>query len=176
MAEAKRRRSGPERATSRPFPDESLAHTRTVDEVWPVTGAITPKKTHVDARTIAMVAWSVTMTVAGQLTLRHAMASLGGAPFVEVVSGAVREPLVWAGAVMYLLSTVTWLVVLSRIDLSLAYPLGSMNYLLVVTMSAVLLDERVTWLRAAGLALILVGILVVARSESRLRRVEEPLP
>lgn len=141
-----------------------------------MTGATSPNRSRVDARTVAMVAWSVTMTVAGQLTLRHAMASLGGASFVDVIAGAVLEPLVWAGAVMYLLSTVTWLVVLSRIDLSLAYPLGSMNYILVVTMSAVLLDERVTWLRAAGLGLILIGILVVARSESRLRRVEEPLP
>ena len=129
-----------------------------------------------DGQTLLMVAWSVTMTVTGQLVLRHAMSGLADQPFVDVVLGAVVSPLVWTGALLYLLSTVTWLVVLSRIDLSVAYPMGSMNYVLVVLLSATLLDENVGLLRMAGLGLILVGILVVARSERRASRRLEPVP
>lgn len=107
------------------------------------------------------------MTVGGQLTLRSAMASFGDASLVDIALGAVTQPLVWAGAIMYLLSASSWLVVLSRVDLSLAYPLGSVNYVLVVLASATLLDEIVPPMRWAGIGLILLGILVIARAEQR---------
>ena len=123
--------------------------------------------------TILLVALSVTMTVAGQLTLRAAMADFADASLTEIAMRAPTTPLVWAGAIMYLTSAASTLVVLSRIDLSLAYPLGSMNYVLVVLASAVILDEHVGALRWAGIGCILLGILVVARSEhQRGRRVE----
>ena len=54
-----------------------------------------------------------------------------------------------------------------RIDLAVAYPLGSMNYVLVTLLAATVLGESVTLLRWLGTASILVGILVVARGERR---------
>lgn len=107
------------------------------------------------------------MTVLGQLSLRSAMASFGDASLVEIAVRALTQPLVWAGIVMYLFSVLSWLVVLSRIDLSLAYPLGSINYIFVVLSSALLLHEDVPPLRIAGIGLILLGILVIARAENR---------
>lgn len=115
--------------------------------------------------TLALVAFSVTMTVSGQLTLRAAMDGFGDAALGEIALLALTTPLVWAGALMYLLSASSSLVVLSRLDLSLAYPLGAMNYVLVVLASAVILDEQVPPMRWVGIGVILLGILVVARSD-----------
>lgn len=120
-----------------------------------------------DLLTLVLVGWSVAMTVLGQLSLRSAMASFGDASLVEIAVRALTQPLVWAGIVMYLFSVLSWLVVLSRIDLSLAYPLGSINYIFVVLSSALLLHEDVPPLRIAGIGLILLGILVIARAENR---------
>lgn len=127
-----------------------------------------------DPLTLVLVGWSVLMTIVGQLTLRTAMESFGDASLANIAVRAVSTPLVWAGAVMYLMSAASWLVVLSRIDLSLAYPLGSVNYILVVLASAVLLDEAVSLQRWAGVGLILLGILVIARAESSSRRRSAP--
>jgi len=110
------------------------------------------------------------MTIVGQLTLRTAMNAFGDASLGTIAVKALSTPLVWAGAAMYLMSAASWLVVLSRIDLSLAYPLGSVNYIFVVLASAVLLDEAVTLQRWAGVGLILLGILVIARAEGGARR------
>ena len=105
------------------------------------------------------------MSVSAQLMLRSGMAGhalLGG---TDLVLAALRSPTVWAGLGLYIVGTVSWLAVLSRIDLAVAYPLGSMNYVLVTLLAATLLDETVTPLRWLGTASILIGILVVARGE-----------
>lgn len=120
-----------------------------------------------DRSTLLLVAWSVATSVSGQLLLRTAMAGHSGLTGGELFMAAVTSALVWTGLGLYVLSTVTWLAVLSRIDLAVAYPLASMNYVLVTLLAATLLDESVSLLRWLGTASILVGILVVARGERR---------
>ncbi len=106
------------------------------------------------------------MSVSAQLTLRTAMvvhADLGG---LGLLVASATSPMVWVGLGLYVSGTISWLAVLSRIDLAVAYPLGSMNYVLVTVLAALLLGEDVPLLRWAGTASILVGILVVARGEA----------
>jgi multidrug transporter EmrE-like cation transporter len=56
------------------------------------------------------------------------------------------------------------LVILSREELSYAYPMVSLGYLVVVIASFYLFKENVTLLRFAGLLMICLGVSVVARS------------
>jgi drug/metabolite transporter (DMT)-like permease len=118
-----------------------------------------------DRNTILLVAWSVGMSVSAQLALRSGMSAHAEVSGLELVVAAVRTPGVWIGLALYVLATISWLVVLSRIDLSVVYPLGSMNYVLVTLMAATVLGEKVSLLRWAGTLSILIGILVVARGE-----------
>ena len=55
-----------------------------------------------------------------------------------------------------------WLVVLSRWDLSLAYPLLSINYILGILLSALLLKEQVTVLQVFGALVIMTGVTLVS--------------
>jgi drug/metabolite transporter (DMT)-like permease len=63
--------------------------------------------------------------------------------------------LAWAG------STALWVVVLNRADLSYAYMLGSLNYVLVPLAAHYLFGETLSTARLAGMALIVAGVLVV---------------
>lgn len=119
-----------------------------------------------DRNTLLLVAWSVATSVLAQLLLRHGMSSLAAVTGVDLYLQAATSLAVLAGLLSYILSTVTWLGVLSRIDLSVAYPLASLNFVLVTALSSWVLREHVPSLRWAGTGLILVGILVVARGES----------
>jgi drug/metabolite transporter (DMT)-like permease len=122
---------------------------------------------NLDRTTIFLVAWSVGMSVSAQLTLRTGMSGHALLSGADLFLAAIASPMVWGGLALYVSGTVSWLAVLSRIDLAVAYPLASMNYVLVTLLSATLLDESVTLLRWIGTASILVGILVVARGEPR---------
>lgn len=70
-----------------------------------------------------------------------------------------------AGFSLYVVGTFIWLMVLSRVSLSVAFPLMSMSYFLVVILSATVLHERVDWrLAITGLVLISIGVSFIGLS------------
>lgn len=75
----------------------------------------------------------------------------------------LKEPLFYGGFLAYGLSALLWLKVLSRLPLVVAYPLVSLNFVLVALGGVFLLHERVDWRTVAGLGMILGGIVVITR-------------
>lgn len=84
--------------------------------------------------------------------------------FLNIIA-AVLRPKVIAGFSFYAVGTLVWLFVLSRVSLSIAFPMFSMSYFLVVILSATVLKERVVWKFAiAGLVLISIGVSFIGMS------------
>ena len=77
----------------------------------------------------------------------------------------VINPYCFMGLVCYAMSTVCWLAVLSKVDLSFAYPMISIGYVAVLLMSALGFGEEVTLLRWMGVLLIGVGIISIYSEE-----------
>lgn len=81
------------------------------------------------------------------------------------IIAAIFRPKTMAGFSFYVVGTFVWLFVLSRVPLSIAFPLFSMSYFLVVILSATILKERVAWRYAiAGLLLISIGVSFIGLS------------
>jgi drug/metabolite transporter (DMT)-like permease len=129
-----------------------------------------------DRITLVMVALSVAMSVTAQLSLRTGMQGFSDVTGLDLVAGAIRTPAIWAGLALYGFATITWVAVLSRIDLAVAYPLASMNYVFVTLFSWLVLNERVPALRWLGVLSIFLGVLVVARGERPDPRAGGPMP
>jgi drug/metabolite transporter (DMT)-like permease len=113
---------------------------------------------------------SVSLAVAGQLTLKSAMEKVGrigtaevSAP-VETVKRVASEPLLWIGLFLFGVSAVFWLVVLSHVPLSVAYPVVGLSYILIVGFSRFVLHESVPVLRWAGVLIVAAGIGVIGLS------------
>ncbi|MGL5512095.1 MAG: SMR family transporter [Sporomusa sp.] len=68
------------------------------------------------------------------------------------------------GLILYGASTLFWIYALRTVELSFAYPLLSLGYVLVFIASYFLFHETIGFLRLSGLVLILSGIVLVARS------------
>lgn len=80
---------------------------------------------------------------------------------VAVVAG---NPLVATGLAMYFLSAVVWLVVLSRVQVSLAYPFIGAGFVVTMLLAWFIYGETLTSARVAGTLLIAIGVAVLARS------------
>lgn len=81
------------------------------------------------------------------------------------IIAAVLRPKVIAGFSFYVVGTLVWLFVLSRVSLSIAFPMFSMSYFLVVILSATVVKERVVWKFAiVGLVLISIGVSFIGLS------------
>ena len=118
---------------------------------------------------IALILVSVTFAALAQLTLKHAMNEVHDASGVVGLNTAsmksiVETPAVWGGLVLFGISALIWLAVLSRASLSFAYPFVSLTYVLILLFDRFVLHQQVGLLRWAGVAFIVTGIVLVAQT------------
>lgn len=119
---------------------------------------------------LALLVISVVFAIAGQFTLKSAMneiGRIGSAEFrdpMQLVAKAAKEPRLWAGLVLFGISALFWLVVLSRVNLSVAYPLVGVSYILVVAIGRFVLNEEVPPIRWVGVSVIALGIAMIGLS------------
>lgn len=109
---------------------------------------------------------NVTLGVAGQTLIKVGVNRVGGFDFSNIVGfflDSFSDPLILLGEFLYALSAVLWLVVLSKADLSLAYPLLSLGYILVLFISAFYLSEPISITNLLGVVLICGGVVLVTR-------------
>lgn len=113
---------------------------------------------------------SIVIGVVGQLLLKKGMNTMGGLslslPINELVGVLWRigtNPYVFFGLAIYLISTVFWLVALSHLDLSYAYPFASLSYALMILGSWLMFGENITPFRIVGSLIICCGVIVVSR-------------
>ncbi len=75
----------------------------------------------------------------------------------------LQEPIFYMAFALYGVSALLWLFVLSKLPLVVAYPLVSLNFILVALGGALVLHEHVSWYMLAGLVLIIGGIVLIVR-------------
>jgi drug/metabolite transporter (DMT)-like permease len=125
------------------------------------------------AMLIGLILVSVCLAAVAQLTLKHgvnvATAATGGALKLETDSlkHMAVTPAVWAGLVLFGLSAIVWMLVLSRASLSFAYPFASLTYVLILLADRLVLHQSVPGLRWAGVFCIMLGIVLVAQTPHR---------
>ena len=118
--------------------------------------------------TAALAVLSILMSVGAQFMLKSGMAApvvqeglkLGGS---AMVLGLLRSVQLWAGFAMYGASAVVWLGVLAKWDVSRAYPMVGLGFVL-TALIGYFLGEQVGPTRVAGIAFIVLGILLIGRA------------
>lgn len=126
------------------------------------------RPTNTNLQSIGLVLLSVAFGAVGQLVLKAAMNHLGGLQFsVDTLLKMATSPLLLLGIAIFGISTLLWLLALTKADLSFAYPFLSLTYIAVLIGGALLFHERVTLSRVLGFAVIVTGVWIVARSEKK---------
>ncbi|HEV8681913.1 MAG TPA: EamA family transporter [Actinomycetota bacterium] len=119
---------------------------------------------------IGVIVLSVVLAAAAQLTLKYGMTRVGEIKSehiqtpVETVLRVARQPAVWGGLILFGVSAVFWLIVLSRVPLSFAYPFAALTYVLILLFDRLILKTEVPGLRWAGVFLIITGIVFISRT------------
>ncbi|MFC4269875.1 EamA family transporter [Sneathiella chungangensis] len=82
----------------------------------------------------------------------------------DSLMAAALSPFIWLGLIIYALSVALWLWVLSKVDLSVAYPFVGIGFVVTMLFGILLLNENVTPMRIIGTILIVGGCVLVGRS------------
>ena len=120
---------------------------------------------------IALILCSVGLAALAQITLKAGMNEVRSSFGVvglgtDSLRAVATTPTVWLGLVLFGLSAVVWLGVLSRVSLSFAYPFASLTYVVIVVVDRFVLGQQVPGARWIGVAAIVAGILVIARTSA----------
>jgi drug/metabolite transporter (DMT)-like permease len=102
------------------------------------------------------------MIAAGQILFKLASARTGAADLSGLI-GLAANPYLLAALVIYGLGTVIWVYVLKSVPLNFAYPFMALTFCVVPLLAWQFLGEPLSWKMAAGAALIMTGLLVIAR-------------
>ena len=115
----------------------------------------------------ALLLFCVALSAVAQLLLKYGM-SRGSAPALSADPRAILllllKPPVLIGLVIYAVSVVLWLLVLSKVDVSQAYPFVGAGFIITMIGGAIFFGESITLARLGGTLLIGVGLVLVARS------------
>lgn len=121
------------------------------------------------AVSFALILVGVLLNAAAQLLLKAGTNAVGTFEFAigNVVPVGLRlmlEPHIAGGIACYVVSVVVWIMALSRVEVSVAYPMLSIGYIVNALAAWYLFGEAVTGIRFAGIGFIVVGVFLIARS------------
>lgn len=74
------------------------------------------------------------------------------------------NPYIVASLILTLLSGLSWMIAMTKFDISYAYPFTTLGFVFIFVLSALLFNEPVTWQKTIGLVLIVSGIIISSRS------------
>lgn len=121
----------------------------------------------VDAATFAILLLSIALATTGQLLLKAGMTDAGvvvdldPATLFRLVGTILTSWKLLLGLASFGASALFWLVTLSRVPLSTAYPIVSLSYVLILGFGTVVLGERPGWVVWGGAGLIMFGVSLI---------------
>jgi len=123
----------------------------------------------VSPATFALLMTGVLLNAAAQLLLKAGTNAVGRFDFtaeniVPVGMKLALEPHIAGGLACYVVSVAVWIVGLSRVPVSIAYPMLSVGYIVNALAAWYLFGESLTAQKLVGIAFIVCGVFLVARS------------
>ncbi len=120
-----------------------------------------------DLATVLTLVLAVSLATVGQLLLKAGMTEIGEitgigpGELVGLIGSVLTTWKALLGLVCFVGSSLFWLVVLSRVPLSTAYPFVALSYLIILGFSTMVLHERPPLLTWSGAGLIMTGIVLI---------------
>lgn len=116
-----------------------------------------------------LILFAVMLNAGAQIALKAGMSAIGHFDFnmsklFTIGLQVALNPYILLGLSCYVFSVLVWLLVLSRVDVSIAYPMISMSFIVNAIAAYYLFGEQISMARLSGIFIILFGVFIVARS------------
>ncbi len=117
----------------------------------------------------SLIITGVLLNAVAQLALKASVNDMGAISVglntaIPVFTRLAAEPWLWVGLTCYGISVIVWILALSRVDVTIAYPMLSIGYVVNAMAAWALLGEALTGQRVLGIGIIIIGVVVLTRS------------
>lgn len=115
-----------------------------------------------------MIVLTVLLNTGGQFLMKTGVNQIGAISLFDNFLGtffrAVTNWFVIAGFGLYAVSAALWIIILSRAELSWAFPMVSLSYVITALAAPVILHESFSYQRLFGIIIICAGVFLVSRT------------
>lgn len=116
---------------------------------------------------IPLILFSVFLNASAQLVLKKGMVSLGELHLsLEFIIKAILNPYILGGLGIYAISIVSWLIVLAKVNVSIAYPFLSVGFIFSAIIAHFMFHEPLTLPKILGIGLICIGLVFLTFSKA----------
>jgi multidrug transporter EmrE-like cation transporter len=120
---------------------------------------------------IPLILLGVLLNAAAQLLLKQGMLHIGYFEFSlaniwPIFTKVALNPYIFLGLSAYVVSVGVWLLVLSRVEVSYAYPMLSIGYIVNAIAAYYLFHENLSMMRILGIALTVLGVYFISRTSA----------
>jgi drug/metabolite transporter (DMT)-like permease len=84
--------------------------------------------------------------------------------YVSFIKRIIGIPQIWLGFISVVIGMCVWLTALAQADLSIAFPIDSMQYIITLVAAHYLLGEKINKMKLLGTLLVMCGVIIVAMS------------
>lgn len=116
---------------------------------------------------IIMILSSVLLNAVAQLLIRKGMLSIGIVGvnnFLQNIGAMATNVWLWGAMISYAVSILLWMSVLSKVEVSFAYPFLSIGYIFAAVVSYAIFNENLSPTRILGIIVICIGVFLISRS------------
>ncbi len=122
------------------------------------------------AISISIIMFSILLSSTAHIFLKKGMLTQqlkgdGGGIF-QIFCVIFTNGWILAGLIMHVAALAVWLWALARVDISFAYPFLALGYIFVALMAVFWLGEQLSYARVVGMALVVVGLVIMARFDA----------
>lgn len=117
------------------------------------------------ARALPLILASCFGAVVGQILYKRGALAMGDVPIGwDFVTAMISNRFILLGLLFFSLSAITWILALSRVDLSFAFPMLSLNFVFTALYAWLFFGEHLSVNRVGGIALVVAGVIAIAAS------------
>lgn len=110
---------------------------------------------------------SVLLNCAAQLLIRKGMMQIGEVSINDIsqhFTPMITNLCLWAAMICYSLSVLLWMSVLSKVEVSYAYPFLSIGFIISAVAGYAFFNENISPIRIVGIVVICIGVIMISRS------------
>jgi len=122
------------------------------------------KPINYNVMTMLLILINIILAVVGQTITKVGITKIGSftdMPIRDFIIKAFLSPLVLTGLFLYIISAIIWFMVLSKVDLSVAYPTLSLGYIIILFVGYFYLGEPLSVIKFIGVLLICGGVYLI---------------
>lgn len=118
---------------------------------------------------ITLILLSVFLNALAQITMKKGMMSIGEInhnfkDFFILIPSMITNIYIWLTFFCYIFSIFLWMIVLSKVEVSYAYPFLSVGYIILLFAGHFIFNENITITRIAGVIVISIGVILISKS------------